>query len=186
MNISSPSLFSARELFPGNRWPSSPLPFPRSAQQPRQATTRAPPCPAADARARLSAPSSPLHAPRNRPAWPQPSPTNDVVGASPLVPRPLQIAARPLARTRLPPRSRFRACQALRKAATAAAEVSELRRPPPREPPSPSRLRSGFHRGEHRRTLPSPPMLFISRFLASRALAASSASHGRRPWRPPR
>ena len=62
MNISSPSLFSARELFPGNRRPSSPLPFPRSAQQPRpaqqprQATARAQPL---TARARLSVPSSP-------------------------------------------------------------------------------------------------------------------------------
>ena len=66
----------------------------------------------------------------------------------------------------------------------------------PRSPSSAIHLRANhrhraasapiFRRGEHLRTLPSLPMLYVSRFLTSRALAMSSASRGRRPWRPPR
>jgi len=92
----------------------------------------------------------------------------------------------PPARPSLAPRSNF----ALAHAPEAPATVA------PRSPDSAVRLRANhrhraasapiFRRGEHLRTLPSPPMLFVSRFLASRALAASSASRGRRPWRPPR
>jgi len=91
-----PSLHSAR-------WPLSPFsPQPSSRASPAARLDR--PRPVADCLAPPvgTAPNLPL-ALRQSIAMPQLPPTNGVVGAPPLVPRPLQIAARPPARTRLPP-----------------------------------------------------------------------------------
>ena len=177
-----PSLHSAR-------WPLSPFsPQPSSRASPAARLDR--PRPVADCLAPPvgTAPNLPL-ALRQSIAMPQLPPTNGVVGAPPLVPRPLQIAARPPRAPGCPPLSfsrlpsteegRNRRCRGHRDPPSSSSE-------PSRKPPSPSRLRSDFHRGEPRRSSLSLPEQLISRFLASRALAASSASHGRRPWRPPR
>jgi len=72
--------------------------------------------------------------------------------------------------------TRNRRCRDLRAPSTA----------PPRGQPPPSRLRLRFALGELRcPPLYLPVALFLV-LLASRALAASSAGHGRRSWRPPR
>ena len=102
-----------------------------------------------------------------------------IVGASP-APRPRFKGSRTPARTRLPSPLSFSRSPSTEEPATAAAVILELRRPPPHETPSPSRLCSGFHRGETRRTLPSPPMLFFSRFVGFPSLGREL----RGPWSP--
>ena len=90
-------------------------------------------------------------------------------------------------RIRLPSPLSFSRSPSTEEPATAAAVISELRRPPLH---ADSLLRAAsvsFFPLVSFAVLPSiSRYLFFSFLLASRALAASSAGHGRRPWRPPR
>ena len=190
----------------------SPLPLPRSARQPpaqprapaarpssRASPTAAPaqqatpgnrPRPRAQtltARARLSAPSSP-RAPRNRPARPHaataPTPRRGSVPPS----RPAALnrhravsappCCPPLSLSRLP---------CTEEARSRRPEVSELRRPPLHANTLLRAASVSISPLVSFAVLPSiSRYLFFSFLLASRALAASSAGHGRWPWRPPR
>ena len=205
MIISSPSSFSAHmAFFP--RGPFTLSPLPRSARQP-PAQPRAPaarPSSRASLASRAEQPPTPP-----RPAADCPGPP---VSAGPNLPRPRSVshnhrrttpapraswARRPHlglvlkepdpARIRLLSPLSLSRSPSTEEPAIAAAVISELRRPPLR---ADSLLRAASVSISPLVSFAVLPSIsrypFFSFLLASRALAASSAGHGRRPWRPPR
>ena len=182
MNTSSPSLFSARELFPGNRRPSSPLPFPPQPSSPPlfpRSAQRQPPAHhrlarpstaasnrrraflapvAAASRAHLSEPPPSSRASRNR------SGGHAATARAPLAHRGRPPAPRPLQKgSRAPPRAPPAAPAPFSPRPGRNCRTEEPRRPPispSASPSSPSRHRLRFSPVVSSPWSPLPPHAF--------------------------
>jgi len=187
---SSPPLFPARPSFaqpsnPASRAQPSSCACTRTRQPPAQHHAPASRAQQLTARPRPSARPPPLPAPSEPPghvARPQPPPWRRG-SALPRVPRLLFKRSRAPPRVSLSLPAPFSPCSRPQLSHREAPRPA-VRRPRRRLPRA--TVDSIFPRCELHRPPLYLPVAIFSFLLASRALAASSAGHGRRPWRPPR